>query len=361
MALAPRPDARDRDLAADLLTWYDRHARALPWRVPPARSRAGERADPYRVWLSEIMLQQTTVAAVIPYFEAFTVRWPDVAALAAAPDEAIRSAWAGLGYYRRAANLHACARAVVARGGFPQTAAELAGLPGIGAYTSAAIASIAFGEAVPVVDGNVERVVARLERIATPLPRLKGEVTARVARLVPADRPGDFAQAMMDLGATICTPRNPACSLCPWRDGCAAHAAGDRLAYPVKAPKKPKPQRYGAALVVVRPSDGAVWCQARPRSGLLPGMTQVPTTDWAATPPPVWQGAPCGTVAHTFTHFALTLEVYRHDSEVPPTDPGWWSPPDRLAEEAWPTVMLKVLRAAIPERATEFGRRRAGG
>lgn len=296
------------------------------------------------------MLQQTTVAAVIPYFQNFLARWPTVNDLATASDNEVRAAWAGLGYYRRAANLHACAKAVAASGGvFPETAAELKDLPGIGDYTSAAIAAIAFGEPVVVVDGNVERVVTRLSRLDTPMPKVKRQVAEKVQALVPDGRPGDFAQAMMDLGATICTPKNPACALCPWKDGCAAHHAGDMEAYPVKAPKKDKPRRLGAALVVVR-SDGAVWCEQRPSDGLLPGMTQVPTTAWSDEPPRVFDEAePVGSIEHVFTHFALTLEVYRREGDEPPSQNGWWSTPATLREEAWPTVMVKVLKAALPE------------
>jgi A/G-specific adenine glycosylase len=336
--------------ASDLLAWYDRHARHLPWRIGPTDSKQGTRQDPYKVWLSEIMLQQTTVAAVIPYFQNFLARWPTVSDLAAASDNDVRAAWAGLGYYRRAANLHACAKVIAARGGqFPKTAAELKELPGIGDYTSAAIAAIAFGERVAVVDGNVERVVTRLFRLDTPMPKVKRQVSEKVRALVPDDRPGDFAQAMMDLGATICTPKKPACALCPWRDGCAAHHAGDMETYPVKAPKKAKPRRKGAALVVVR-ADGAVWCEQRPSDGLLPGMTQVPTTPWSDESPAAFDEAePIGSIEHVFTHFALTLEVYRREGDAPPSQNGWWSTPDMLREEAWPTVMVKVLKAALPE------------
>jgi A/G-specific adenine glycosylase len=296
------------------------------------------------------MLQQTTVAAVLPYFQNFLARWPTVNDLAAASDNDVRAAWAGLGYYRRAANLHACAKEVAARGGaFPETAADLKDLPGIGDYTSAAIAAIAFGEPVAVVDGNVERVVTRLFRLDTPMPKVKRQVVKKVQALVPHDRPGDFAQAMMDLGATICTPKSPACALCPWKDGCAAHHAGDMDAYPVKAPKKDKPRRKGAALVVVR-TDGAVWCEQRPSEGLLPGMTQVPTSAWSAEPPaPFDEAEPVGSIEHVFTHFALTLDVYRREDDVPPSENGWWSTPDLLRQEAWPTVMVKVLKAALPE------------
>jgi A/G-specific adenine glycosylase len=332
------------------VSWYDEHARNLPWRVGPRDTARGVRQDPYAVWLSEIMLQQTTVAAVAPYFLTFLKTWPTVSDLAAASDDAIRSAWAGLGYYRRATNLHACAKAVAARGGaFPRTARELALLPGIGAYTSTAIAAIAFDEPVAVVDGNVERVVTRLFRLETPLPRVKDEVRREVAAMVPDARPGDFAQAMMDLGATICTPRNPACDLCPWASGCSARAAGDPERFPVKPPKKPKPRRFGAALVVVR-SDGAIWCERRPDGGLLPGMTQVPTSAWSAERPSGHKDAHAvGTIDHVFTHFALTLDVYTRASDTPPSGDGRWVVPEDLAAQAWPTVMLKVLRRAVPD------------
>lgn len=348
--------------ARDLLAWYDRHARSLPWRVAPDRSKAGERQDPYKVWLSEIMLQQTTVAAVIPYFQNFTARWPAVSDLASASDDEVRSAWAGLGYYRRAANLHACARVVTAEhgGSFPKTAAELKELPGIGDYTSAAIASIAFGEAATVVDGNVERVFTRLHRLDTPMPKVKREVTQKVQALVPTDRPGDFAQATMDLGATMCTPKNPTCSLCPWNGSCAAFKVGDMEHYPVKAPKKAKPRRFGSALVRVRGSDGAVWCETRPDGGLLPNMTQVPTTEWVKAETSPAQGDPypdaehLGAIEHVFTHFALTLQVYRHTTQETPSGPGWWSPPHKVTQEAWPTVMVKALKLALPKLSTKI-------
>ncbi len=340
--------------AGDLLAWYDRHARRLPWRVGPSDSKNGHLQDPYKVWLSEIMLQQTTVAAVIPYFEIFTQRWPTVTDLAAASADDVRAAWAGLGYYRRAANLHTCAKVVAEkhRGIFPSTARALRDLPGIGDYTSAAIAAIAFGEPAAVVDGNVERVVTRLGRLDTPLPKVKQPVGKAVGSMVPQDRPGDFAQAMMDLGATICTPKQPACALCPWNENCAAFKQGDQEAYPVKVPKKAKPHRRGAAMVVVR-ADGAIWCEQRAETGLLPGMTQVPTTDWSQDEPePFDQAQHVGQIGHVFTHFSLTLDVYRRDSESAPAPDGWWSAADKVREEAWPTVMVKVLKCAVPDLAS---------
>ena len=287
MTVAAKAAARQRAKAAAaisfpqptaLLAWYDRHRRALPWRAAP-----GERADPYRVWLSEIMLQQTTVKAVAPYYARFLARWGDVRALAAAPLEEVLKAWAGLGYYARARNLHACARAVVERHGgeFPASEAALRALPGIGAYTAAAIAAIAFDVPASPVDGNVERVIARLFAVEAPLPGAKPELRRLARELTPQRRAGDFAQAMMDLGATICTPKKPACALCPWNEGCAAHARGDAETFPRRTPKREGALRRGAAFVARR-ADGFVLVRTRPAKGLLGGMTEVPTTEWAA-------------------------------------------------------------------------------
>ena len=294
--------------SADLLAWYDANARDLPWRVPP---HAGLRADPYRVWLSEVMLQQTTVAAVRDYFNRFTTRWPDVAALAAAEDGAVMAEWAGLGYYARARNLLACARAVVARGGFPADLATLRTLPGIGPYTAAAIAAIAFDARETVVDGNVERVMARVHAVETPLPTAKPELIALAARLTPAQRPGDYAQAVMDLGATICTPRNPACGICPWMQGCQARALGIQTTLPRKLPKPDKPSRTGTVWLARR-ADGAMLMERRPDRGLLGGTLGFPGDGWDGAPGSApltadWQVA--GAVRHTFTHFHLTLTV----------------------------------------------------
>ena len=297
--------------AEALLTWYDAHARDLPWRVLPQARARGVRADPYRIWLSEVMLQQTTVAAVKAYFHRFTTRWPDVAALAAAEDGDVMAEWAGLGYYARARNLLACARAVAALGGFPTTLAGLRALPGIGPYTAAAIAAIAFDAPEVVVDGNVERVMARIHAVETPLPMAKPELTALAARLTPATRPGDYAQAVMDLGATICTPRNPACGICPWRTGCQARALGIQASLPRKLPKAEKPRRQGRVWLARR-ADGALLLERRPDRGLLGGTLGFPGDGWdgAAGQPPLnanWQAA--GAVEHTFTHFHLTLTV----------------------------------------------------
>lgn len=354
----PMPLPRE-SIADRLLAWYDRHHRDLPWRVAPGAQRAGATADPYRVWLSEIMLQQTTVEAVKPYFRDFTARWPTVAALAGSASDDIMKAWAGLGYYSRARNLKKCADVVAAEhgGAFPDSYDGLLLLPGVGPYTAAAIAAIAFNRPEPVVDGNVERVVSRLERIETPLPAAKPEIRAAVARMLSAERPGDFAQAMMDLGATICTPRRPACILCPLKDDCAALAVGDPELYPVKAAKKAVPLRRGAAFVAVNP-QGCVLLRKRPESGLLGGMAEVPTTSWtarqdgatdrAAAPfPAQWRAV--GTVRHVFTHFALDLDVFRADGVTQPTPAGaWWSPPGEIAGEALPTVMKRAIEAALP-------------
>ena len=301
---------------AALLRWYDRAARVLPWRIGPAERAAGQLPDPYRVWLSEIMLQQTTVAAVRSYFQRFTARWPDVHALAAAPEAEVMAEWAGLGYYARARNLIACARAVAAMGGeFPRERAALQALPGIGAYTSAAVASIAFDAPETVVDGNVERVVARLFAETAPLPGVKARLAQLAESLTPQQRPGDHAQAMMDLGATICTPRNPRCHDCPLQGFCRADALGIAASLPARAPKPAKPLRRGLAYIALR-SDGAVLLETRPPRGLLGGMPGWPGTDWLAEGEPApapplsadWQLLP-GEVRHTFTHFHLELRV----------------------------------------------------
>lgn len=301
--------------AADLLDWYDHHARALPWRVSPQDLARGLRPDPYRVWLSEIMLQQTTVAAVKEYFHSFTTRWPGVQDLADAEDADVMAAWAGLGYYARARNLLKCARAVTQdhSGVFPADHATLLTLPGIGPYTAAAISAIAFDAPETVVDGNVERVMARLNDEHTPLPRAKPILTEQAARLTPDDRPGCYAQAVMDLGATICTPKRPACGLCPWRRACQAWANGTAAELPRKEPKKRKPTRQGIAYLARR-VDGAWLLERRPDKGLLGGMLGWPGSDWGEAPaedPPIraeWK-AVNGEARHTFTHFHLRLTV----------------------------------------------------
>jgi A/G-specific adenine glycosylase len=336
---------------AALLAWYDRAARRLPWRAPPG---AAAPPDPYRVWLSEVMLQQTTVAAATGRFAAFVARWPRIEDLAAAPDAEVMAAWAGLGYYARARNLLACARAVAAAGGrFPADEAGLRALPGVGPYTAAAIAAIAFGRPAVVVDGNVERVMARLHAVETPLPAAKPALRALAARLTPAGRPGDYAQAVMDLGATVCTPRRPACGRCPWAAPCAARRRGRADDLPRRAAKPGKPLRHGAAFLARRP-DGAVLVETRPAKGLLGGMLGLPGGDWAETPPPPeapldapWRDAGAA-VRHVFTHFELELRVAcaRVPADTPPPPGLAWAPAEGL-DAALPTVMRKALRLGL--------------
>ncbi len=340
--------------AADLLAWYDRHRRALPW-----RAEAGERPDPYRVWASEIMLQQTTVTAVKPYYERFMARFPTVQALARAPSEEVMQAWAGLGYYSRARNLHACAKAVMENhaGRFPDTEEGLRALPGIGAYTAGAVAAIAFDRPAAAVDGNVERVMTRLFAIADELPGARPLIREKVLALLPAGRPGDFAQALMDLGATICTPRNPACGLCPWREPCRARIEGTQESFPHKAKKKAGQTRYGAAFVLTR-ADGALLLRTRPAKGLLGGMAEVPTSEWRAdyeldgaaqdAPLPLRWTEVLQPVRHVFTHFPLELTVFTGAvSAKTPAPAGMrFTPLGRLAEEPLSGVMVKVLAAA---------------
>ncbi len=344
------------DPASRLLAWYDRHARVLPW-----RARQGEQADPYRVWLAEILLQQTTVVTVGPYYAKFLARWPSVEALAAAPLDDVLGAWAGLGYDARARNLHRCAQEVVREHGgrFPDSEEGLLALPGIGRYTAAAVASIAFGRRAVVVDGNVERVMARVFAIASPLPGAKPEFYAVAGRLTPDKRAGDYAQAVMDLGATICTPRSPKCLLCPWQDACAAHAAGNPENYPVKSPKAERPTRRGVAFVLLK--DDAVWLRRRPDDGLLGGMLEAPSTPWqdrAWTPASArahapakaeWQKLP-GIVEHGFSHFAIefTVWVARAASRQKGADKaGAWCRVADFDRLALPTMTRKVLDAAL--------------
>lgn len=347
------------DFARRLLSWYDEHHRELPWRIAPRKAAAGATIDPYRVWLSEIMLQQTTVEAVKPYFRSFVDRWSDVRALAAATEEDVMRAWAGLGYYSRARNLKKCADLVAsAHGGrFPDSEDGLRALPGVGDYTAAAIAAIAFGRPSAVVDGNVERVMTRILALDTPLPEAKKAVRGALRPLVPADRPGDFAQAMMDLGATICTPRRPMCMLCPFRPDCAALQAGDPERFPLRAAKARRPLRRGAAFVATRP-DGAILLRRRPDKGLLGGMSEVPTSGWSArtdgdnTPraaPLEAEWIAAGNVLHVFTHFELELSVFR--AAVPDFAPPLghrWARLQDIHDEALPTVMKKAIEAAIP-------------
>jgi A/G-specific adenine glycosylase len=334
-----------RDETRALLAWYDDHARALPWRVGPAARAAGQVPDPYRVWLSEIMLQQTTVAAVRGYYGRFLDLWPRVADLAAADPEAVMAAWAGLGYYARARNLLACA-GVVANdlgGRFPEDEARLRTLPGIGPYTAAAIAAIAFDHPATVVDGNVERVVARLFAVDTPLPEAKPDLRRRMAGLTPQVRAGDFAQAMMDLGATICTPRAPACGICPLRTPCRARSLGRAAELPRHRPKAAKPVRHGLAWVGRR-QDGLWLLERRPARGLLGGMLGWPGSEWgeapAAAPPANASWAPVGEVRHTFTHFHLLLRV--HAGALPQDACPARGTFRTLDPAALPTVMRKA-------------------
>lgn len=337
-------------LARDLLRWYDANARDLPWRAPPGAAPP----HPYRVWLSEVMLQQTTVAAVKPYFEGFLARWPRVEDLAAAPVEEVMKAWAGLGYYSRARNLHAAAKLVAARGGFPDTEEGLRALPGVGSYTAAAIAAIAFGRRAVVIDGNVERVVARLFAIETPLPAARPAIRARAEAITPRQRAGDFAQAMMDLGATICTPRNPACAICPVLEDCEARRRGSAAELPRKAAKAARPRRRGAAFWIER-ADGLVLLRTRPPKGLLGGMTELPGTEWREGFDPDDSLAPlaadyrrAGEARHVFTHFELTLVVYRAcvAATTPAPEGCRWVALGDLGGEALPTVMRKAIAVA---------------
>jgi A/G-specific adenine glycosylase len=350
-----------KPIAAALLAWYDRERRILPWRAAP-----GERQDPYKVWLSEIMLQQTTVKAVLPRYALFLRRWPDITALARAELGEVLGAWAGLGYYARARNLHACARVVMDQyaGSFPDSEAELRKLPGVGDYTAAAISAIAFGQPATPVDGNIERVAARLFAVTTQLPAAKSDIKALAESLTPSDRPGDFAQALMDLGAIICTPRRPACGLCPVRTDCRGYTEGLAEALPYRQEKGERPVRRGATFVAIR-EDGAILLRERPPRGLLGGMLETPSSPWDEAKPngkswrshaplkAAWRKMP-GLVEHTFTHFHLELEVYR--AEVArDAEPNRAAEPARcrwlklreMSGAALPSLMRKVLSRAL--------------
>ncbi|MCY7270603.1 MAG: A/G-specific adenine glycosylase [Sphingomonas bacterium] len=319
--------------ATRLTDHYRAYARLLPWRAPPG----AERADPYRVWLSEVMLQQTTVATVIPRFLRFVERWPSIAALAAAPDDEVLGEWAGLGYYARARNLIACARQVAALGAFPDTEAGLRALPGIGDYTAAAIAAIAFGRDTVPIDTNVDRVVARLHATSN-----KAAIRAAAAAMVPAGQAGDFAQAMMDLGATICRPRGPDCAACPLSEDCRALALGCPGTFPVKLPRKVRPVRFGVAHWIER--ESAVWLVRRPTKGLLGGMAALPGSEWGDTP----VNAPAlAEVRHGFTHFELRLSVV---ARAAPEGEGWWQSIDRLDESGLPTLYRRAIDAVLDRR-----------
>ncbi|MEP3442779.1 MAG: A/G-specific adenine glycosylase [Sulfitobacter sp.] len=354
-------------MSVSLLEWYDTHAREMPWRTSPAARKEGKQPDPYAVWMSEIMLQQTTVATVKDYFRRFITRWPTVRDLAAAQDADVMAEWAGLGYYARARNLLKCARAVVAEhdGKFPADHAALLKLPGIGPYTAAAVSSIAFDLPHAVLDGNVERVMARIFDLHTPLPTAKPELMAHAIRLTPDRRPGDYAQAVMDLGATICTPKSPACGICPWREKCAARVAGTAAELPKKLPKKAKPIRHGTVYLGQR-GDGAWLLETRPDKGLLGGMLGWPGSEWVDTtlphPPstPPAQGdwyAVAGDVRHTFTHFHLVLQVKVAQLPVDAkASRGTFIPKDSFAPSNLPTVMRKafdlLMQDATPHGAT---------
>lgn len=333
-----------------LLDWYDSHARRLPWRAPPG----DPPPDPYRVWLSEVMLQQTTVAAVGPYFARFVERWPTVEALAAAPEAEVMAEWAGLGYYSRARNLVACAREVAAAGAFPDDEAGLRALPGLGAYTAAAVAAIAFGRRAVVVDANVERVVSRLFAIREPLPGARAAIRERAGAITPEERAGDFAQAMMDLGAGLCGSRDAKCLLCPLSALCRAWAQGDPLALPVKAARKAKPQRRGTAFWIER--DGCVYLVTRPPRGMLGGMRALPDDGWSARAdgsgePPLagaWRAG--GVVRHAFTHAELALCVAVFAGDAPDLAGGEWWPVDRLGEAGLPTLFAKAAGLVLGMR-----------
>jgi len=340
-------------ISASLLAWYDQHARDLPWRTAPGAPLPDDADWPYRVWLSEVMLQQTTVAAVKPYFAKFTATWPSVAALAAASDDDVMAAWAGLGYYSRARNLVKCARAVAERGGFPDSEADLRKLPGLGDYTAAAVAAIAFGQRAVVVDANVERVVARLFAIDAPLPGARKAIRAAAATITPEVRSGDFAQAMMDLGSHICTSRSPRCLLCPLAEACEGRKAGEPERLPVKPAKKAVPERRGTAFWITRGDGAEVWLVTRPGTGMLGGMRALPDDGWTARADGsgeaplqgAWRSA--GAVRHGFTHANLTLDVRALETDAQPEGDGQWWPVTQIGEAGLATLFAKAAQLAI--------------
>ncbi len=353
-AAPPQPPAASPpDVARPLLAWYDANARDLPW-----RGKAGEKPDPYAVWLSEVMLQQTTVTAVKAYYGKFLALWPRVEDLAAAPLDEVMKAWAGLGYYSRARNLHACAKVVSETWGgrFPQSEDALRALPGVGAYTAAAIAAIAFGARAVVVDGNVERVAARMRALETPLPEAKAAIRAFVDEITPQARCGDFAQALMDLGSSLCAPRRTDCPACPLVELCAVGKAGAPLTYPRRAAKAPRPLRLGAAFYVRR-EDGQILVRTRPEKGLLGAMTELPGSPWRAewpdqqpaafAPLPGRYRRAGARVDHVFTHFALRLEIFACVAPKGARPPAGcrWTPEHTLADEALPSLMRKAIEA----------------
>lgn len=340
-----------------LLHWYDENHRSLPWRIAPDALKNGAKPNPYRVWLSEVMLQQTTVEAVKSYFTKFIQKWPTIEALATASEDDVLKAWAGLGYYSRARNLKACAEKIVSEfsGHFPEDIKRLKTLPGIGDYTAAAIAAIAFDKPEAVVDGNVERVISRLYCIATPLPAAKAEIRTKTQFLTPTKRAGDFAQSMMDLGATLCSPKRPSCFLCPVKEDCMALLHDEPERFPVKPPKKERPSRYGAAFIALS-DQGRVYLQKRPNHGLLASMSEVPNffapqkSDDNLIHAPFnapWQFK--GQATHIFTHFSLTLDVYFcANIDEKNGKNGWWCQMSDIGEEALPTVMKKAIHIALP-------------
>jgi len=349
-------DPQITQMRAALLAWYDQQGRTLPWRVRPEYRAQGLSPNPYAVWLSEIMLQQTTIPHGTPYWFKFLELYPTVQDLAAAPLDNVLTHWAGLGYYARARNLHKCAILVTEAygGAFPETKAELLKLPGIGDYTASTIAAICFNETTSIVDGNVERVISRLHRVEAPLPKAKPIIRKLAAVLADPMRPGDYGQAVMDLGATICTPRTPACEQCPWARWCQAHKVGDMTDFPKKAPKKERPVRHGHAFVLVR--DGAVWLRRRDEAGLLGGMMEVPTSAWADVSPSLEWPVPAdwvrsaADVRHVFTHFELRLSVHTAHIAAPPDLEGRWVDIGDFGNEALPSLFKKVLgKANLPQ------------
>jgi A/G-specific adenine glycosylase len=351
---APASKAKRKAIVARTLAWWDRYRRTLPWRAEP-----GETPDPYRVWLSEVLLQQTTAQAATPYYQAFIAKWPKVEDLAAAPIEALMSAFAGLGYYSRARNLHACAKEITRRGRtFPSEEADLRALPGVGAYTAAAVAAIAFGRQTAPVDGNIARILARLLAVEKPIARARGELAVAARALAPSRRAGDFAQALMDIGATLCRPRNPACASCPLARDCAAFRAGAPEAYPRRAEPKAKPRRQGAVFFARR-SDGAFLARRRPAHGLLASTIELPGTPWTNKGPngelanaaPVaarWRRLP-GEVEQIFTHFALSLTVYAADFEGGAPGGCFWVAPNAVASAGFSSMMRKAVEHALTQ------------
>lgn len=344
-------------ISTKLLDWYETNQRVMPWRAVKS-----EVPNPYYVWLSEVMLQQTQVVTVIPYFESFIKQWPTIMDLAKADIDQVLHSWQGLGYYSRARNLHKCALFVAEKynGIFPQDLKALKALPGVGDYTAAAILSIAFNHSATVVDGNVERVISRIYAIEIPLPESKKIIKEYAIKHTPKLRPGDYAQAIMDLGATICTPTNPKCLLCPLKEGCTALKSGEPEKYPVRLPKKKKPHKYGIAFWIERQEDAAILLRKRPDSGLLPGMIEVPSSSWVVEKYPLSRvkiQAPLPSefiqahqaIKHTFTHFSLELEIYKAivpvDSKIP--QDCFWCLQNDFASYAIPTVMKKVINAVL--------------